>query len=90
MDLVLRLTNTARKYGYILWPKERDEELRHLFGNHNDVTLLLPNGTAKRSRVDWRHHRISVGYAVTRPLEAQVATISLKALDDGRIGVTFS
>ena len=90
MELALPLTNTARKYGYILWLKERDEELRHLLGDHGEVALLLPNGTEKRSRIDWKHHRISVGYAVTRSLEAQAATITLKNLDNGRIGVAFS
>lgn len=89
-ELVLPFTETARKYGYVLWSKEHDAAVRELLGARNEVDLVLPGDVEQHKAVDWKHRRISVGYSVTRPLPEATCTIELVALAPGRIRVAFA
>lgn len=86
-ELVLPLTSTGRKYGYITWPKERDEEVRQLLGE-GELILSLPRGE-RRGQVDWKHHRISIGYSATRSLSEEVHGIRVKRTGAGRVEIAF-
>ena len=88
MELTLPLTATGRKYGYIIWGKEVEADLRRLVGD-DTVTLILPGGAEKTQKVDWKHRRISLGYSVTRGLAEDVRAVHLNAPAPGRIHVTF-
>lgn len=86
--LLLPLTSTGRKYGYIMWSKAQEEDLRRLVVA-DTVTLVLPGGIEKRQHVDWKHRRISLSYTFTRALPPSVGTIELQADSQGRVQVTF-
>jgi hypothetical protein len=88
-ELTLPLTNTGRKYGYIIWPKSRDEEIRTLLGDGHDLAIMLPSGRRRRGAVDWKHHRISIGYSVTRSLTQGTERVRLRLLPDGRLEIDF-
>ena len=88
-EVLLPLTITGRKYGYITWPKDKDPELRRLLGD-GPVTLILPGGVERQRAPDWKHHRVSLGYSVTRPLPDDVQAIHLSAPAPGRIQVSFA
>jgi len=88
VELILPLSNTGRKYGYIMWAKSQEDSVRHLVGG-DTVTLLLPGGIEKTQHVDWKHRRISLSYSLTRNLPVTITTIELKADAPGRVEVTF-
>jgi len=89
-DLSLPLTDTGRKYGYIIWPKGKDAEVRQVIGHTDEVPLLLPGGVTKSARVDWKHHRVSVGYSVTRALPPETKRVMLSKEGPGRMKVHFA
>jgi len=88
-DLALPLTATGRKYGYIMWSKNHEPDLRALVGPEDYVTLVLPSGMEKRQHVDWKHRRISLSYSFTRALPEAIQTIHLKGAAPGRFEVSF-
>jgi hypothetical protein len=90
IELVLPLTDTGRKYGYIIWPKGRDTEVRQVLAQADEVILILPGGAQKKARVDWKHHRVSVGYSVTRALPAETRRVTLSLESSGSTRVLFA
>jgi len=62
------ITNRARQYGYVIWPKRRDAELRALLGDRDRVGVVMNGNSLGDRRVDWKYRRISVGPKATRAL----------------------
>ncbi len=89
-ELSLPLTDRARKYGYITWPKARAAELRGLLGDGDNLTLVLPTGREKRGKVDWKHNRLSVGPSSTRSLPPNIQSIRLVLSAPGKIEILFT
>ncbi len=89
IEVVLPLTGTGRKYGYIMWSRSQDESVRGLTGSNEFIALVLPSGLQKHQRVDWRHRRISLGYSLTRALPETIARIELRANTPGLVEVVF-
>jgi len=90
LELLLPLTATGRKYGYIIWPHAKDAEVRALLGEAEELVLVLPGGGQRRARVDWKHHRVSIGYSITRGLPPETEAVTLARDDAGRVEVVFS
>jgi len=88
-EVILPLTSTGRKYGYIIWSKARETEVRKLLGGHSTVVLVLPSGQERHRTVDWKHRRVSVGYSVTRDVKSGAECVSLEVVHDGKVKVAF-
>lgn len=85
--VIVPISERARKYGYLFWPKAADGDVRALLGEVQTVELSF-NGDAIGTRtVDWRHRRISVGPRRTRDLPDAVTNFVLD-LDGPRLVVT--
>jgi hypothetical protein len=64
----IRITDNARRFGYIKWDAKRDGELRAFIGGRNQVHLRFVGGDRGVKMVDWKWHRMSVGWKQTRGL----------------------
>lgn len=74
--MLLPITNTARKYGYIIWSKKNTEFAEMLKGL--DYVDVYFNGlNIGKKKIDWKHNRISIGYKFTRALPDNVKNYSI-------------
>jgi hypothetical protein len=88
-ELVLPLSSTGRKYGYVTWSKGQEPDVRRLLREAGDIDVLLPGGATKRKHVDWKHHRLSVGYKATRNLPTTAQSVRLRMHADGSLEISF-
>lgn len=71
------ITERARKYGYVIWRKNQDSEVRALLGDAKSIDLC--GDIDQRSKnVDWKQRRISITYKFTRGLPKSVKRFRLK------------
>jgi len=78
MELKLPITERARKYGYIIWPKVMDRDIYGFLGEIEKAEIWFENSLLGEKNIDWKHRRISIGYTRTRTLPANVMNFVLK------------
>jgi len=61
------ITERARKYGYVIWRKSQDEEVRALLGEADSIDLC-GDIDQRGKNVDWKQRRVSITYRFTRSL----------------------
>jgi len=76
--LIIPLSNTGRKYGYITWRKEYDEDVKAMFGMSGFVDLIFDDSCQKRKTVDWNKRRIGITWTLTRNLSKKVSKIVIE------------
>ncbi len=81
------ITNRARQYGYVIWPKQSDSELRELLAERERIDVILNGQSLGERRVDWKYRRISVGPTATRSLGEDQSRYTLE-LDAGKLSVS--
>ena len=67
-ELIIPITETARRFGYIMWQSRLDDQVRAFLGQVAQVHLSFMRTDLVTKNVDWKHRRISVGYRLTRSL----------------------
>ena len=87
--MILPLTNTARRFGYITWPKAQDSQVEEFFGDVDDVQLQVADEIDKRCHIDRKRRRIYVSYVYTRQLGPRVNTIVLTRGAADKLNVVF-
>ncbi|GEM_PF-1301844 len=81
------ITSRARQYGYVIWPKRRDPNLRELLGERERIDVVLNGRSLGERRVDWKYRRISVGPTATWGLGEDQNKFLLD-LDAGKLSVS--
>jgi len=73
------ITKSARQFGYILWSGRSEQDIRNLLGNRAEVNIVFNGLSLGVKTIDWKYHRISIGYKFTRalPLTATEYCIAL-------------
>lgn len=66
--VTLAITKSARKFGYVIWSSKTDLEIRTLLGNESEVFVFFNGLSLGMKSIDWKYHRISIGYKFTRAL----------------------
>lgn len=64
--MIVPISDRARKYGYLFWPKTADAGMQALLAGAQTVDLSFNDAAAGTKTVDWKHRRISVGPKLTR------------------------
>lgn len=82
------LTPRAKKFGYIIWKKKMDPEIKEILGDDDFITLKIQDQEVMKKHIDWKQRRISITYKLTRSLSESVNQICLKRLN-GVVEVTF-
>jgi len=80
MTKKLKLTNSARRWGYVMWgPGElRRIEFKNFFKNAGSVSITL-NGEAlpRKRNIDYKYGRISLGPKTMRKIPASASYFEL-------------
>lgn len=69
----LPITKSARQYGYIIWNSTNASDIDSLFGKKNEVHVHFNGFDIGIKSIDWRFHRVSIGYKFTRALPERAA-----------------
>ena len=70
--MIVPISDRARKWGYVIWPKALDNEMHALLGHAQTANVSFQGAEVDSKRVDWQHRRISIGAKKTRSLPASV------------------
>ena len=88
-ELVLPITRTGRKYGYITWKKVHDAELKALLGTSESIELLIEDVTLPNRNVDWKNRRISITKRQTRCMPELAEWYVLNRTRDRKLRLQF-
>jgi len=88
-SVVVPLTRSAKKYGYIIWKKKQDREVKDIIGEKDHLDLLIQGREQNHKHIDWKKRRISITYRVTRQLPGSISQIHLILSDRGIVEVSF-
>ena len=86
-DLKIPITKSARKFGYIIWNKRTDPDIKKILGELETVNVYFNGLFLGRKKVDRTYFRISLGYKFPRalPLEASYYILNLEDNDSLRV-----
>jgi hypothetical protein len=87
MTLRIPFTDRCRKYGYIFWFKQDAKEASRFFGDRDSVVVWLNDSLIGTRRIDWKYHRISLGWAKTRSQPSGAVAFRLSFRRDGSLKV---
>ena len=76
----LPITKSARRFGYVIWSERRNNEVNAILGDIDSVHVVFNGFDLGEKRVDWKYHRISLGYKLTRALPEQHDTFALSSV----------
>lgn len=88
MKSKLPIIERARKYGYIIWKRANDKQMREFLGDRQNVDLFFCDEYLGVKRIDWKHRRISVGYSRTRNLSAKFSHFIMMFDKKGTLKIT--
>ncbi len=72
--MALSITKSARQFEYVIWSSKTDAMMKQLIGNSFEDSVDLYGLSIGVKSVDWKYHRISIGYKFTRSLP-ETATV---------------
>jgi hypothetical protein len=82
------ITNRARTYGYLIWPKELDDVVEKLFPpNAQEIEVFLNQRFLGPKRIDRKYRRISLGYKFTRALPEAQTIFQVSVSKDGKLNI---
>ncbi|WP_165170016.1 hypothetical protein [Adlercreutzia sp. ZJ242] len=64
----IRITKSARRFGYLIWNGRLDEDIKRLVEGNNEFEVSINNISLGTKRVDWGYHRIYIGTKITQGL----------------------
>ena len=80
--MVLSITKSARQFGYVIWSSKTDAMMKQLIGNRSEVSVSFNGLSIGVKSVDWKYHRISIGYKFTRALPEAAKVYKLSFHDN--------
>lgn len=80
--MVLLITKSARQFGYVIWSSKTDALMKQLIGNRSEVPVSFNGLLIGVKSVDWKYHRISIGYKFTRALPKTAKVYQLSFYDN--------
>ena len=66
--MILNVTKSARRYGYIIWSGATDSKMKELLDGLSSVSVVFNGFSIGTKNIDWKYHRISIGWKFTRAL----------------------
>lgn len=85
----LPLTKTGRKYGYIMWKKRNDDEIKNLFDGKKSIDLKFTSILQKKKNIDWKRRRIGITYRLTRSIAKEFTCLKLYRIGDNLVKVAY-
>ncbi len=72
-EMIIPITKGARKFGYVIWTSRLNKQVDTFLNATSQVHLYFMGADLGEKRVDWKYHRISIGYRWTRRLPMKVS-----------------
>ena len=66
--MIIPITKSARQYGYVIWNSTNSADVDKLFGGKKSIHVHFNDFDIGEKSIDWKFHRISIGYKFTRAL----------------------
>ncbi|MFR5048751.1 MAG: hypothetical protein ACLUDH_10645 [Faecalispora sporosphaeroides] len=80
--MTISITKSARQFGYIIWSSKNEHEIKKLLGNRTEVSVMFNGLSIGVKAIDWKYHRISIGYKFTRALPESATVFHITMNDD--------
>ncbi len=80
--MTLTITKSARQFGYVIWSNKTDAAIKKLVGERNTITVYFNGFVIGEKVIDWKYHRISIGYKFTRALPETAKVYRLTVRND--------
>ena len=87
MEIKIPITNRARKYGYLIWPKKKEDKLKKLIGDKDKITVTLNGYMLGTKNIGWKYCRISLGPQQTKGISVQANSFHLKITKSGELEI---
>lgn len=81
------ISDRARRFGYIIWPKALDEEVAKTLRDKARIRVVFEGLDVGEKSIDWKHRRISVGPRRTRTLATTASVFQATINADGALDV---
>lgn len=88
MVVRIPISERARRYGYVIWPKSQDDEVKKLIPDQEIIVVSFDNRDLGKKRVDWKYRRISVGSSHTRTLGKEISDFELRSPTSGCLQIS--
>ncbi len=83
----VRITKSARQFGYVIWNSKNADEIDKMLGGKSDIDVNFNGFSLGKKTIDRKYYRISIGYKFTRALP-ETARFYYIELKDGILEVT--
>lgn len=80
--MLVPITKSARQFGYVIWTGKTNAEFQRLLGNRSSVAVNFNGFLLGKKAIDWKYHRISIGYKFTRALPESASVYKLTLNND--------
>lgn len=80
--MILSITKSARRFGYVIWSSKTDAMMKELIGDCSEIEVSFNGLSIGVKSVDWKYHRISIGYKFTRALPETAKVYNLTFHDN--------
>lgn len=87
--LVVKFSESNRKYGYLHWSSKQDTDAKDLLGRKKAVSIVLGGLYIGEKGIDNKFRRISIGPAKSRTIPEGVTELELKISKDGKLQVAW-
>jgi len=86
--MVIPISSNGRRFGYFIWPKSADAEMKEMLGGLNRVQVSFQGIDIGERTIDWGHRRISLGPAQTQRMPDTATSFVLERCNT-RINLTY-
>ena len=76
------ITKSARQFGYVIWNSKNEGEIQKILGKRDKISVTFNGFQIGVKQIDWKYHRISLGYKFTRALPPDAKYYALSVTGD--------
>jgi hypothetical protein len=87
-EMMVPISPRSRKWGYVFWPKFREDEAKKLFVSTDYVTIKIPIEPEKRMRIQWKYCRVYIGTSWSKRIPESHTTFQMIRTRSGTIEVS--
>ena len=89
MEIALKISDRARKYGYIIWKRENDFDIYKLLENREKVDVVVDGKNLGTKKIDRKNRRISITYTITRTFPPDKKNMIMTIDNKNRLNVSL-
>lgn len=87
MSIMIPILERSKKFGYIIWKKDKDFDMRAYFKDIQEVEVFFEGKNIGKKRIDWKNRRISIGWANTRKISSDKKEYKVALWKEGKLSI---